>query len=162
MSGPASLLQFTGFCALNSPIGGPCLWRWGLGQVFGWKQQERALPSAEEAWLPYCAPPSQHLDVQSWGCWVIFEHSVHVDVRVVGVQGRATEGRVLGTTRPALLMWDAGLPPRMVASKQSGRGVGDGPSMASWLPVHNFRPAAAWVDPSCEIIIGECGGLWPT
>lgn len=44
VSGPASLPVYWLLC-VEFTHERSCLWRWGLGQVFGWKQQERALPS---------------------------------------------------------------------------------------------------------------------
>lgn len=64
------------------------------------------------------------------------------------------------TTRPALLMWDAGLPPGMVASKAVGRVEEIVPSMAAGCPCTAAPRLPGWS--SCEIIIGECGGLAAT
>ena len=71
------------------------------------------------------------------------EHTLHVDVCVECSKDELLREASPWTTRSALLMWDAGLPPGTVASKAVGRVEQIVPSMAG-LPVHS-RPAAAWV-----------------
>lgn len=48
------------------------------------------------------------------------EHSLHVDVCVECSKDELLREASPWTTRPALLMWDAGLPPGTVASKAVG------------------------------------------
>ena len=88
------------------------------------------------------------------------EHTLHVDVCVECSKDELLREASPWTTRPALLMWDAGLPPGTVASKAVGRVEQIVPSMADGCPCTAAPRLPGWS--SCEIIIGERGGLAAT
>ena len=84
------------------------------------------------------------------------EHSLPVDMGVECSKQKLLREVSPWTTRPALLMWDEGLPPGTVASKAVGRVEQIILSVAHGCPCTAPTPVAAWVVVSWD----HCRRVW--